>query len=728
VALALTQGGTASAWTTTAAVQASNGVDKTGDSRLIAGYLTGSGVATADWTLPSNGAISLSIAAIQLTPAAVTVPNANWPLTQLQIGWGAGPGTPRDQITWTDMTARMVTFGGNRGRSYELDQLQAGTATIRLRNNDGALDPTNATSTYYPNVQIGTPIRVLATWAGVTYPVWHGYAERWPQTWDTETGYGWVDLVATDAYATLGTALRSLTRSEKLLDAPYGYWPLDDGAGNTLGANLVASQFPITQVLSKNGAGSAAAAFGANSGLISGDGGTTSWGMTGLTSPQSINGYCLQYADTSLPQISGGVTIELWAHVEITQPTTGDLVIWAAKDGSGTAIQLYLDQVNGYPTIAVWDQYTRARTNSAMTSWGDRRNASYTHYVVTFDQGAWALHVNGAAGGPALTGTCNLPGTWNLLSVCGQADKFTTGGMVNGSYAHLAVYPRKLDNARIWTHYLIDTWFNSDLSDSRLHRHLSHAPAGVPRVIDQADTRLGNLPDTAGRSIADCLWDPALTDNGVLYVDGGGYIQYRSKQNTANPASQWTLGDGPGETPMERGVAFDYDATQVKNDVTISQAPGEKATGGATELTSGVIANATDTASIARYGDITYARTVYFSTKLGYSYGTTDLANWLLHQFSGPQLRTETITLNPAKNPGSWPTALGIEIGDVVTINRRPTYAQAISRLMTVQSITHTLGAVAWTVALELTPIEARQITVDDPAYGLLDGANAIGY
>jgi hypothetical protein len=39
-----------------------------------------------------------------------------------------------------------------RGKEYELDQVQPGEMEFTLRNDDGAFDPTNASSPFYPQV------------------------------------------------------------------------------------------------------------------------------------------------------------------------------------------------------------------------------------------------------------------------------------------------------------------------------------------------------------------------------------------------------------------------------------------------------------------------------------------------------------------------------------------------------------------------------------------------
>lgn len=73
------------------------------------------------------------------------------PFPRLEIDFAHDPGytgTP----TWTDLTSRIIEFHTKHGKQSELDQVEAGTATLVLDNRDGALDPMRTSSPYYPNV------------------------------------------------------------------------------------------------------------------------------------------------------------------------------------------------------------------------------------------------------------------------------------------------------------------------------------------------------------------------------------------------------------------------------------------------------------------------------------------------------------------------------------------------------------------------------------------------
>jgi len=54
--------------------------------------------------------------------------------------------------TWVDVSSDLMNFHTRRGRQWELNRLEAGTATVRLRNQHGNYWPDNTTGSYTPNV------------------------------------------------------------------------------------------------------------------------------------------------------------------------------------------------------------------------------------------------------------------------------------------------------------------------------------------------------------------------------------------------------------------------------------------------------------------------------------------------------------------------------------------------------------------------------------------------
>lgn len=83
----------------------------------------------------------------------------------------------------TDLSDRLQTLRVTRGRPFNLDRVDAGTASLRFTNLDGELDPSNADGTYY-----GTILPLRATYlyrriSDVTYWLHKGRVERYLPEW-----------------------------------------------------------------------------------------------------------------------------------------------------------------------------------------------------------------------------------------------------------------------------------------------------------------------------------------------------------------------------------------------------------------------------------------------------------------------------------------------------------------------------------------------------------------
>lgn len=108
------------------------------------------------------------------------------PTLKIEICFVNDPFTAIGTLTWVDVTAywRGPDHGGEalttrRGRQGELGRVEAGSLSLTLDNRDRRFDPTNSSSTYYPNVKPMKRVRVSATWNSVVYYLFCGYIESW---------------------------------------------------------------------------------------------------------------------------------------------------------------------------------------------------------------------------------------------------------------------------------------------------------------------------------------------------------------------------------------------------------------------------------------------------------------------------------------------------------------------------------------------------------------------
>jgi hypothetical protein len=91
----------------------------------------------------------------------------------------AGRGT-LGGVTFVDLTSIVESVNITRGRSRQLDQFNAGTATIAFNNVTQILNPSNTSSPYYPFVLPRCPVQVLAN--GI--PIYTGLVTDWNLDYD----------------------------------------------------------------------------------------------------------------------------------------------------------------------------------------------------------------------------------------------------------------------------------------------------------------------------------------------------------------------------------------------------------------------------------------------------------------------------------------------------------------------------------------------------------------
>lgn len=157
------------------------------------------------------------------------IPKLPGVIVSVEASFGSGP---YDGVMfWEDLTkdTRQVSF--NRGRMYELDRVDTGTATLELENFDGKYNAHNTTSPYYPNVKPNVPIRIRAVYEGTIYPLWSGFVDRWPVNFPGNSD-SLVSVSCSDLFKLLAKArVPNPSFSEAVLDlTPRAYWRFTDTA------------------------------------------------------------------------------------------------------------------------------------------------------------------------------------------------------------------------------------------------------------------------------------------------------------------------------------------------------------------------------------------------------------------------------------------------------------------------------------------------------------------
>jgi hypothetical protein len=386
------------------------------------------------------------------------------------------------------------------------------------------------------------------------------------------------------------------------------------------------------------------------------------------------------------------------------------------KEAAGAIISLFVTSA-GALSIMTFDASSHTRTDIS-TGIGPV-DGILRHYTLAVTQTSWELWINGQS---VMNQTgLNLASQPHWFSCCGCTDQRQHSRMFNGAIGHVAIYPRRLPYSRIVAHW----WaayrgMLNDSADQRIARLLAYAGWGGPRSISYTSPLQTFVPasDIAGQPVASNVEEAGDSEGGIVYVDSAGSVTVVAKQYRYDSTSKYTFGDRPdlGETPYAIEATIDRDPALVVNDLTMQQ----RHYGGQVHLS--------DSTSIAQRGvqDLDRASDLTDTANIG------DRGSYLLAKYKAPGDRVSQIVIDPSSNPTLWPVALGVEQGDIVTVNRRPIGGAASSLRCEVLKKEHHVnfepGNASWKVALSLGPGDADVLTLDDATLGVPDGIRVIGW
>ena len=119
-------------------------------------------------------------------------------------------------LAYADLTSLVESVNITRGRSRQLDQFNAGTATVSFNNSTRVLDPLNTASIYYPYVLPRCPIQILAN--GI--PIYTGLITDWNLEYDIASNGDRMYATCSDAFTVLAnTTLVAHTVTQQLSSA-----------------------------------------------------------------------------------------------------------------------------------------------------------------------------------------------------------------------------------------------------------------------------------------------------------------------------------------------------------------------------------------------------------------------------------------------------------------------------------------------------------------------------
>lgn len=238
------------------------------------------------------------------------------------------------------------------------------------------------------------------------------------------------------------------------------------------------------------------------------------------------------------------------------------------------------------------------------------------------------------------------------------------------------------------------------------------------RSVETGQSSIQSVTPSDG-TILSLLQDLARTENGNIFIgpDGVANFQNRHHRLLTNNTSLATFGDATGEIPYEK-VVPSYDKDRIYNDVAVQR------TGGAEQ-------HAIDYPSQSKYWPRTYGPvTLSVLTEAE----ALNFAQWLLRRTKQPSIRFDSIKLvalnsDDPINVSVFKQILARELGDRVTVIRRPPGGLTIQQDCHIEAIQHDVSTGSWETTWTLSPADTASYWVMDSAtLSVLDSTTSLAY
>lgn len=258
----------------------------------------------------------------------------------------------------------------------------------------------------------------------------------------------------------------------------------------------------------------------------------------------------------------------------------------------------------------------------------------------------------------------------------------------------------------------------SEDSGARVNRILDSADwSDTDRVVSTGDTTL-QATDLEGKVLTE-LRLVAETEIGELYIDGAGRVVFRNRlaviTESRSTTSQATFGSDGSEFTF-KAVRVSYDDSSLANEAFITRSGGTEQV-------------AQDTDSQALYLARTHRPTTDLLMETDAE--ALDYAAFIVHVAKDPELRfSEMVVIPHADETNLFPEVLGREIGDRITVIKRPPGGgDPIERDVFIRGVDHTIrNQLDWVTTWTLqSATKYSFLILDHATLGQLDN-NALAY
>ena len=583
---------------------------------------------------------------------------------------------------WSEVTSDVRAFSITRGRGSELEEVDAGTATITLNNRTRAYDPT-VTSTIRPMNRW----KLQAEIAGTLYDLFVGYADSYKMGWPAP---GFSDAVCTvsctDEFKVL--ALGKLPQTDPpgthidvvKYDQPSAYWSF------TQTAIPPEYQAEIGPTLAVRPTGGGALTWGNTAGLVVGD--EALYGAAIIPADAWAETGQIRENDEGDWNNLNEATIAFLFQISNTSPAGGDQILRGPLGGGNIAPYRFV--VSGGNLVAEFrnDANTLFSLTKAITA-----DTTY-HVVAKAEGGTMKLRVNNVqVASTAWTGPFPTPldtsGADVEIGESGSVSQLTIDEIVSYRYA--------LSDARCSAHYtafLQRGFARAQLAGVRAAAVLTAAGSTATSSLGTGSRQMvarymrGQPPLDELRLAA-----KAELPDGMLFIARDGTIKLLdAAHRTAAPYTtvQATF-DDDGTDTFYADVEPDYSETFLKNTWRVTR-------------TNGLTKTATDATSVAKYFERAEA---IDDMPITSDVDAQTVADALLAKYKNPMTRLVTVSHTIMDN-GIAGDVLPRDLGDRVRIVRTPPGGGArIDQTAFIQRIQIDAdnSGQPWTVQWAVTPL-----------------------
>lgn len=283
-------------------------------------------------------------------------------------------------------------------------------------------------------------------------------------------------------------------------------------------------------------------------------------------------------------------------------------------------------------------------------------------------------------------------GNYHVPFACKDGFKALARALLSGSY------PEELSGDRLnrvldaigWT--TGDAWILDSATNSQLGTTTILAPTLGDRYVMLGKTTI--QADTLDKVKAlQHMQDVELAENGMLLMGKDGAVMFYDRHYLLRPPQttpKAVFGDDPSELPF---VTFkpSFDDDDLANEVICTRKGG-------TDQTASDATSKLDNFLVSKEESGLLANS---------DAEMLDRANWLLSRLKDPAWRIKSIVIDPEGDDRLWPVVLSMELGDRITVNRRPDGGALMSGDYNVKHIEISIDEeFRWRIEWQLSPAD----------------------